>query len=209
MKKKITLMMIIISINSLSISSQTLSNTTWELYETSNTFYLYFHFGTDTLSYSNDDINYTNVSTFQEDGNNFSIIDLFSANACPVSDTGTYNFSIQNDTLKFTPINDPCDSRLEVLSTYHWVRLLTGIKSTNLLLTIEIYPNPVSDVISIKSNNYIQGSTYIIFDQFGRQVLTGKLTSKITSVNVEQLPRGLYFLQIGEKSKQTVKIMKK
>ena len=208
MKKKITLLMLI-TISALSVYSQTLLNTTWAVYDTSSTFFMYFHFGTDTLSYSSDSVSYENVSIFQIDGNNFSIIDLPSG-PCPASDTGTYNFLIQNDTLKFTLISDTCESRPITISNYHWIRLLqTGIPFTNQLPTIKIYPNPTSDLISIKSNHNTQGSTYIIFDQYGRQVLIGKLTGEITSVDIKQLPVGLYFLQIGEKNKQKLKIIKK
>ncbi len=204
--KKI-LFTLIIAISGLSAYSQTLSNTTWTVYDSTSTFFYYFHFTSDILSYSSDNITFNNIATFQENGNNFTIIDLPSG-PCP-SDTGKYTFLIQNDTLKFTLISDLCPSRPTTFSSYHWINLQTGIQSINLLPSINIFPNPASDVISIQSDLDIQNSTYIIFDQSGRQVLTGMLTGETTMVDIKQLTMGIYFFQIGEKSKQMIKVMKK
>lgn len=207
MKKKITLMIILIVTSSLSLLSQILSNTTWSVYNASNSLYLYFHFGTDTLSYSMDNISFTNLSTFQESGNNFTLIDLPDG-PCP-SDTGRYTFLIQNDTLKFNLISDLCDTRPEVFTEYHWINLTTGIQVKNLLPSVKICPNPANDVISIRSNIDIQNATYLILDQLGKKLLTGKLNGKITMIDIGQLSRGLYFFHIGTKSNQTIKFMKK
>ena len=67
----------------------------WEVYDTTNIFFIYVQFTSDTVSYSLDNINYTNKSTFQESGAYFTIIDLLSANVCPVTDIGEYTFLIQ------------------------------------------------------------------------------------------------------------------
>jgi hypothetical protein len=126
MKKYIFILIIVLY--GLSGYSQTLSNSTWEVYDNTNTFFAYFQFTSDTLSFSSDNINYTNVSTFQESGAYFTIIDLLSANACSVTDIREYTFLIQSDTLEFTLISDLCATRPITLSSYYWVNLTTGIQ---------------------------------------------------------------------------------
>jgi len=207
MRKIFTLMMIMIAVADLSIYSQTLSNTTWKVYDDSNIFYLYYHFGTDTISASSDDFAYHNIATYHEYGNNISIVDLDRTNSCPDSDTGIYNFSIQNDILKLTLISDPCEERSIVLSRYQCTRLLTEIQNTDFYPTPKIYPNPANDILFIQSPSTILGLIYIIYDQFGREVLHGKLINENTSVDLKHLPAGSYYVKIGEKSKHIIQII--
>ena len=60
-------LLILTLVTTLSIHSyaQDFSNTTWIAYDTSNTFIAYFHIGNDTLSYSIDNDNYSNISTIK------------------------------------------------------------------------------------------------------------------------------------------------
>ncbi len=208
MKKKTTLMTIIIAISSLCSYSQILSNTKWSVYDSSATLVTYINFNTDTLSSSPDNIFYNNFSTYQESGNNISFIDI-PGGSCLVTDTGRYTFLIHNDTLKFTLVSDLCTDRTLSLCTFYWIRLHTGIQGVNLLPALKIYPNPASDKILIKSNINIQGATYIISDQVGRQVLIGRLTNETTTVDINKLENGIYFLQIGEPLYHSYKLIKK
>jgi hypothetical protein len=126
--KKLLLILIIVFMQLIGYS-QTLSNSTWEVYDTTNTFFVYVQFTSDTASYSFDNINYTNKSTFYSSGANFTIIDLpdTSTGGCG-TDIGEYTFLIQGNTLEFTPISDLCISRTITLSSYYWVNLITSIQ---------------------------------------------------------------------------------
>jgi hypothetical protein len=84
-----------------------------------------------------------------------------------------------------------------------------GLDDFILTKGMTIYPNPASDIISVKINPLLLGQTYKITDQIGRLVLTDKLKSEITSINISELPFGIYFFTIGEQIKQTFKVMKK
>ncbi len=71
---------------------------------------------------------------------------------------------------------------------------------------VEVYPNPVSDVLYMKS---LQGETveYSIFNVLGQMVTSG---SSNGTISVADLEKGLYFLQIkGEKLLETVKFVVK
>jgi hypothetical protein len=206
MKTKIGLATLIIAFCGLSVSSQTLTNTTWKVYDDAGLFSIYFHFSTNKLSYSTDNTSYTIQSTFQVNGNNFSLVDI--AGSTCQGDTGYYTFLIKNDTLKFTLVNDVCPTRPTVFCTYHWVNVPTGIQSENLLPALKLYPNPAIDELLIKSDNKMQDAVYFITDQSGRRMLTGKLTGVTTSVDIRQLSKGLYFLKIEGKSNLTLKVIK-
>ena len=89
------------------------------------------------------------------------------------------------------------------------VQIATGIVENQLRANFSVYPNPSSDLITIKVNAELLSSTYRITDQLGITVLTGKLTTVNTIININELTVGLYLLQVGEQKKQTFKILKK
>jgi hypothetical protein len=80
----------------------------------------------------------------------------------------------------------------------------------NFILTKEmiIYPNPASDIISVKINPRLLGQNYKITDAVGRLVLIDKLESEIISININELPFGIYFFTISENKMQTFKVIK-
>ena len=122
--KIIILSILTIMLHSLNAKGQLLENTTWAVFDTFGFLINDFHFGQDTLFYGShiDPANYSRISTYQENGNNFSIIDL-PGQPCPM--LGTYTFLIVGDTLKFTPIFDTCSiNRSTVLGTYNWLRIM-------------------------------------------------------------------------------------
>ncbi len=77
---------------------------------------------------------------------------------------------------------------------------VTGIPSNDINYTtnprIEIYPNPSQNFIHINSKLTLAGKPYAIYNINGQKVLTGTYQA---SINITDLPLGLYFLQIGQK----------
>ena len=72
--------------------------------------------------------------------------------------------------------------------------------------TLEVYPNPASDVLYVKYPSYEQ-LHYFIFDILGQKVDEG---SSSGTISLSTLVKGIYFLQIkGEKSLETVKFIVK
>jgi endonuclease/exonuclease/phosphatase family metal-dependent hydrolase len=68
--------------------------------------------------------------------------------------------------------------------------------------TWSVYPNPVKDVLTVTSTEELNGSA-IIYDVTGRQVYNSQLSSN--SINVSQLPAGMYIIKIGNASRKFVK----
>jgi hypothetical protein len=71
-----------------------------------------------------------------------------------------------------------------------------------------IYPNPASNLITIKSKNSSAGSSFSITDQTGKMVLSGKLLEETTPVDITILNNGIYFLKIGDRSQPAFKVIK-
>lgn len=83
-----------------------------------------------------------------------------------------------------------------------------GMEEINLLPQILLYPNPTLNEIIVNSNSQLVGSTYIIYDQLGRALMTGKLNSEIYKIDLVNLPAGIYLFSAGENHKQTFKVIK-
>ena len=62
---------------------------------------------------------------------------------------------------------------------------------------IKIYPNPVNRVLNVNIDNYLINQPYTIIDSLGRVVLNGKLNKVESTINVEQLAKGIYYLKIS------------
>lgn len=77
------------------------------------------------------------------------------------------------------------------------------------LANVSFYPNPASDLFTINVVKNLIGSTYIITDLLGKQILTGRLNNETSSIDISQLETGVYLLLIGQQRTQTLKLIKK
>jgi hypothetical protein len=84
----------------------------------------------------------------------------------------------------------------------------SGINELKIVSNINIYPNPSKDLIQIQVNSYLLGSNYLITDQLGKILMTGKITSETISVDINKLNSGLYFFKIIGKNQESYKIVK-
>ena len=76
--------------------------------------------------------------------------------------------------------------------------------------TLEIYPNPAKNVINVKTaDTKLLGMAYSIYDNAGKVVLSGKINSENTSIELGNLAAGIYMLSIAENVSQTFKLIKK
>jgi hypothetical protein len=78
----------------------------------------------------------------------------------------------------------------------------------NDLSQIEVYPNPTTNILKIQVNEVLLGKEYAVCDKLGRNLLFGKINSKISNIDVSELSQGFYFLIIGENFNQVVKVIK-
>jgi hypothetical protein len=72
---------------------------------------------------------------------------------------------------------------------------------------IKTYPNPIKDILYIRSNNEnVLGRIYL-FDQSGRKVLENNIPDNKTELDLKALPPGNYYLQ-SEQQIEAVKLIK-
>jgi hypothetical protein len=71
-----------------------------------------------------------------------------------------------------------------------------------------IFPNPAQSVINVKADSKLIGSVYSIYDNIGKVVLTGKLNSENTAIELGNLSGGIYMFSVRENMKQTFKVIK-
>ena len=101
-----------------------------------------------------------------------------------------------------------------------WNRALTAIEVNNLFNegnvgigdqiqnnSISIFPNPAQSVINVMADNKLLSEIYSIYDNTGKVVLTGKLNSQNTTIELGNLSGGIYMFSVGE-NMQTFKIIK-
>jgi hypothetical protein len=83
-----------------------------------------------------------------------------------------------------------------------------GINETSQDKLFLVFPNPAQSVINVKTDSKLIGEIYSIYDNAGRVVLTGKLNSQNTTIELENLSGGIYMFSVGENMKQTFKVIK-
>ncbi|HEV7231384.1 MAG TPA: PKD domain-containing protein [Bacteroidia bacterium] len=101
---------------------------------------------------------------------------------------GTYQI-----TLNVTDING-CHA-----STSSTVSILpcTGINNLpSLDMTLHFFPNPFTDKLSIQCDSYDSQRTIRVFDSMGREVWLSAMPETSIEINLDYLPKGIYFLQV-------------
>ena len=72
---------------------------------------------------------------------------------------------------------------------------------------IAFYPNPVSDKLNFYQNNSMKNVGYILLDNSGRQVKSGKI-GDAASIDFSDIKNGIYFLQLENNPDVKYKICK-
>lgn len=111
-------------------------------------------------------------------------IDSYTINGQTYTASGTYTQILTNSV--------GCDSLLTINLTLDF----TGLAETEQLFSL--YPNPVKDIFVIAVAPELFGQVLHMMNIEGKQVLSELITTANHSVNVQALPAGIYFLQIGE-----------
>jgi hypothetical protein len=95
-------------------------------------------------------------------------------------------------------------ARNSILNTYGWTITDAGLDCSALdtetfeTISVKLYPNPVLSVLNVKVNYNLINQPYSIVDGLGRVVLKGSLNKVDTTINVEQLSNGLYYLKVSD-----------
>ena len=80
------------------------------------------------------------------------------------------------------------------------------VSENSLAAPLDLYPNPASSILYVVVDSEYLNSAYSIFDNTGRVVLTGKLQPEVTSIQLGDLPSGVYTISIGDEIRQTFQV---
>jgi hypothetical protein len=86
-----------------------------------------------------------------------------------------------------------------------------GIKETALNISLSIFPNPTSDYLILKVEDYNnEVLSYHLIDEQGKLVMNEQITNQDTQLAMSTLARGAYFINVLQANKkiQTFKIIK-
>lgn len=74
--------------------------------------------------------------------------------------------------------------------------------------SVNHFPNPTRDLVTILSSQEHFGKTYLLFDTFGKIVFYGKINGYLTSLDISEFSNGVYFFKIEDNGPATIKIIK-
>ena len=83
-----------------------------------------------------------------------------------------------------------------------------GINEISQSNLFSVYPNPANSHINVKADVTLLGSDYTIYDNTGKLVLSGKINSENTVIELGNLSGGIYIFNVGGNLKQTFKVIK-
>ena len=135
--------------------------------------------------------------------NSFDTISVTSAGTY-TSPSGNHVWTTSNTYMDTLTNAGGCDS----IITIHLTIGTTGILKNNEKQTISVYPNPASDQIIIQVNSNLVGSSYSVADLFGRTIISGKISSEKSGVDLLGLYPGVYLISVGTGNKNQFKIIK-
>jgi hypothetical protein len=132
-------------------------------------------------------------------------------------ENGVYAFDLSlnllwSDVLNFSNTSGVCFAAngLAAVSGSNKIRVYTPTISTSINnvkdVLVKAYPNPTSSYFQLDGSDEIIGSAFILTDSKGSEIRTGNLV-KNTSIQLDGLPQGLYFLKIYGVNR-TLKIIK-
>ena len=76
--------------------------------------------------------------------------------------------------------------------------------------SINIYPNPASNQITIDYPAFIPKSVLIIYDINGQELMQKNMTDRKTLLDITNLQKGIYFVKLfTNESVKVIKILKK
>ncbi len=103
---------------------------------------------------------------------------------------------------KLNKINTEASRQIKGLSGSASIRLIKDSSLSNTTFetkSLKIYPNPVISILNVKTDNNLINQAYHIIDSLGRVVLYGQLNEVDSTINVEQLSKGIYYLKVSNK----------
>jgi uncharacterized repeat protein (TIGR01451 family) len=115
---------------------------------------------------------------------------------------------IHNKADIYFDFNDPITTNETWHTIYDGFFAVAGVNELDVEGTLfKVYPNPVNGQLTIEAGK-MTNERYVVYDQMGKKILSGKLSFPMTTIDVTSMNHGVYFIQIGENKSDTFKIVK-
>ncbi|MEZ7931736.1 MAG: T9SS type A sorting domain-containing protein [Flavobacteriales bacterium] len=89
------------------------------------------------------------------------------------------------------------------------ISVTIGIKETSINLELSVYPNPTTDYLTLKVDDF-ETLNFQLIDLQGKIIANKKVTNATTIIKMEELAKALYFLNVTKNNKvvKSFKIIK-
>lgn len=99
-------------------------------------------------------------------------------------------------------INTGTDGTNDLTQGFHQTNwTLVSVKDYVTNYEVDIFPNPVQNLLNIKTGDY-KHVIYTLFNMQGKVVSKDVLTSNVTTIQVEDLPAGSYTLSLENQNQK-------
>lgn len=96
--------------------------------------------------------------------------------------------------------NYVCDPHAGNMNGTVTVTSTAGITKNN-LLSFDMYPNPVSDMLTVQLPTGTEKAEVSIIDYTGRLVFSKTISSNDTSIDVQSISKGIYIIRVASNAK--------
>ena len=108
------------------------------------------------------------------------------------------NYSLKSDQSSFTIFNDSLQSSNRI--TYSQYCNSMGIEDQNKLDEINIYPNPVIEILNIDVPLELIDGELVLLNMFGQELQKKIISNKLTEINLSNFESGSYFIFIKKEA---------
>lgn len=85
----------------------------------------------------------------------------------------------------------------------------SNIPGHSLKEQVSVYPNPAMENLTVEIAEELTNSSFAIYDQAGRSVMSGTLTVEVNTVSIGHLETGIYHIRIEGSKAGAIKFVKK
>lgn len=124
--------------------------------------------------------------------------------------SGTISYSV-GQTI-YTTISSYSGSTAQGVQQAYEISVVTDIEKVDVTLDCSIYPNPVSNNLTLRMKNYDKDDLwYKLFDVNGKMLESNRITGTQIDISMSKMVPSTYFLKVVDNLKEikTFKIIKK
>jgi hypothetical protein len=77
---------------------------------------------------------------------------------------------------------------------------VTTLGITNLYdqASVKVVPNPATDIFTLSVNQELVGTSYMVTDMMGREIISGNINAQSTLVSVSGMSAGIYLVTVTD-----------